>query len=657
MKKRILMRVILLVLVISLSALLAGCGHQHAYGSWKTETEPNCTTSGIKVRVCECGEKETEILPAKGHIDGAWVTDIEATCTESGSRHLTCTVCAETTKTEPIAAKGHTEGEWVTDAEATCTGYGNSHLTCSVCAETIMSATIGPKGHTVGEWITHTEANCTESGKRYLVCSDCSETIKVETIAAKGHKDGKWIVDENATCTENGSRHQLCSVCSETIKTESIAAKGHKDGKWIVDKNATCSAAGSKHQVCSVCNATLKTESIPATGKHDYSGKTTTEPSCASSGVKTFTCSGCGNSYTETIPCKTYSATEIYENHLVSVGEVTTYDMLGNIYSIGTCFVYSSDGKLITNYHVIENAFSATVTLGNTQYQVQQVLAYDKTIDLAVLKISANNLLPVKLCEQNHKVGQAVYTLGSAQGLTATFSDGMITYSNRNINGVSYIQHDAPISAGNSGGPLINKYGEVIGINTWTVKESQNLNFAICVSELRKLNYGTPLTMAQLYLKESNAFTRLKNYIVKNGTYYTADNCYALVTGIDYSDNDDTEFERRAYYYPESDIITLDMLIDGGSAWAYFEIDNTLSGVYHWEYFDEYDHEMYGTLYAATYDDNTLLEYSDHNLPNASLRDTIRRLSSLLISSICFKIDSDFFTIFVFAKDLQFFLY
>ena len=76
--------------------------------------------------------------------------------------------------------------------------------------------------------------------------------------------------------------------------------------------------------------------------------------------------------------------------------------------------------------------------------------------------------------------------------LVLTFSSGLISAAPRTIDGVKYVQHEAPISTGNSGGPLINKYGEVIGINTMYVNNAQNLNFAIHLSELDNLDYSTP---------------------------------------------------------------------------------------------------------------------------------------------------------------------
>ena len=468
------------------------------------------------------------------------------------------------------------------------------------------------------------------------------------------HDFDDWEIEKEPSCTEDGLQVRVCLDC-DYEKTKKIPATGHQEGEWITDREATCTVDGSKHQVCSLCSETIKTETLPAVGSHDYSEKITAEASCISDGTITFTCSRCNDSYIEPFPAQIYTATELYELYKNSVGEIITYDKSGSELALGTGFVYTDDGRIITNYHVIEYAYSAAITINGTRYQIQQVLAYDKDIDLAVLKVSAQNLSPVKLCDLSHSVGEVVYALGSSKGLTATFSDGIITYADRYLDGVRYTQHDAPISSGNSGGPLINKYGEVIGINTWTVRESQNLNFAICTSELDNLRYSSPLTMAQFYEKECDIFTRLKNYIISKGSFDSSDNAYRMVIGSTLSDQG-REYTRLAYYYPSEDIITLDLAVDEGAYWVYFEIDNLVDGIYHWEYFDENDYSMYGTLYAATYDEDTWLGYSYCNVPSA-LTESVRDLASSMVHGLCFAIDSDLSAISITAKDLGFVRY
>ena len=439
---------------------------------------------------------------------------------------------------------------------------------------------------------------------------------------------------EAATCTTP----KTCSLCQKT----SGVAKGHS---W---ENATCIAP----KTCSTCQ-----ETSGAVLGHNYAETITVSATCQGSGTKKFACSNCTNSYTESYELQAYDATTIHDMCAKSVCEITTYDKSGSALALGSGFVYSSDGNIVTNFHVIEGAYSIKIALNGSTYTAQYVLAYDKNIDIAVLKINATNLKSVKICDKPHKVGQEVYAFGSSKGLTATFSRGIITYSNREMDGVVYTQHDAAISSGNSGGPLINQFGEVIGINTLTIKDSQNLNFAINISELSNLNYGTKLTVSQFYEKECDMFLKLKNYIVENGTYKTSStgNYYILTLGYFYSSDYSYKYTRYAYYYVTKDYITLDFSSSGGP-YVYFEITEP-DGIYNWTYFDEYDYVMKGILYANTYNSNSLLGYNYNNISSSSLRTTIRELASTYMSALLSYIDKDFKAAGVTAGDLGFYYY
>jgi hypothetical protein len=208
MKKQSSNLLLLMSVIATLLCLLTACEHEHSFGEWTVEQNATCTENGNKVRFCECGVKQSEIIYANGHVAGEWIIDTEATCTESGSKHQVCSVCAETVKTVSISPKGHASGEWVIDAEATCTESGSKHQVCSVCAETVKTVSISPKGHASGEWVIDAEATCTESGSKHQVCSVCAETI-TEIIYAKGHK---WT---DATC----SAPSMCSICGLTQGT------------------------------------------------------------------------------------------------------------------------------------------------------------------------------------------------------------------------------------------------------------------------------------------------------------------------------------------------------------------------------------------------------------------------------------------------------
>ena len=427
-----------------------------------------------------------------------------------------------------------------------------------------------------------------------------------------------------------------CVECGETAG----APLGHN---WV---DATCEAP----KTCKTCNTT-EGEKL----NHSYEEAVTKLPACDENGIKTFTCSQCQHSYNEDLFADVYDATAIYTLYENSLGEIITYDKSGNELALGTCFVYSADGKLVTNYHVIDGAYSAKVTIAGNTYDIQYVLAYDKNIDLAVLKVNASGLQPSAICEKVHATGSAVYAFGSSRGLTYTRSQGIITHANRVMDGVAYVQHDAAISGGNSGGPLINQYGEVIGINTMTVKDSQNLNFAVSVTELHNLNYGSQLTMREFYDKECNPYLRLKNYIMDNGKYYSSDGgYYRLQLGYTYSSDGKYKYSRYAYYYVSDGDITLDMVVNDGEYWLYITIDGEADGVYAWYYFDDDDYEMGGTLYAETFAKNTLLGYSYNNINYTSIRNSVRELASSMMYLLAMYIDSDGAAIGITAQDLGF---
>ncbi len=390
---------------------------------------------------------------------------------------------------------------------------------------------------------------------------------------------------------------------------------------------------------------------------HQYDEGVITELAfCDQPGTKKYTCVSCGHEYEMSYTLPVYTASELYEQSVKYVGEIITYDRSGYEYALGTGIVISSDGVIVTNYHVIEGAYSAKITIGELTYTVKSVLAYDAAIDLAVLKINASGLDYANVCKKAVSVGDTVYAIGSSRGMTNTYSQGIITYANRVVENVAYVQHDASIAQGNSGGPLINAYGEVIGINTWMMADSQNLNFAIFTTELDNLVYQEPLTLAELYRQEDNAFAELVAYIQTYGTYESDGEYYRLELGEEYSSDYTSVYSRYAFYYPGDHIVTLDFLIDYGDNWVYFEIDEALDGTYYWEYFDD-NCEMSGTLYAETYSEDCLLGYGYDTVGSSEEREYIRELASVMIDVLCSYISDDFAPIGVTAEDLLFYYY
>jgi len=198
---------------------------------------------------------------------------------------------------------------------------------------------------------------------------------------------------------------------------------------------------------------------------------------------------------------------QIYAAASISTVELSTYDSKMEKIATGTGFFISNDGKIATNYHVIEDAYYIFVTLqsGLTK-NIHTVVGYDEELDIAILQMNYHNSPYLSISTREIVTGATVYTLGSPFGFTLTFSEGIISNAYRTIDFVNYIQITAPISPGNSGGPLLNVYGEVIGINTLQISIGQNLNFSINISHLIGIDTSNPITVQQFY-EETVYFT------------------------------------------------------------------------------------------------------------------------------------------------------
>jgi serine protease Do len=162
--------------------------------------------------------------------------------------------------------------------------------------------------------------------------------------------------------------------------------------------------------------------------------------------------------------------------------------------SLGSGFIVSNDGYILTNAHVVDGANVVTVKLTDKREFRAKVVGADKQSDVAVLKIDASNLPTVKIGDPNQsKVGQWVVAIGSPYGFDNTVTSGIISAKSRSLpneNYTPFIQTDVPVNPGNSGGPLFNLQGEVIGINSMIYSQTggfQGLSFAIPINEAIKV--------------------------------------------------------------------------------------------------------------------------------------------------------------------------
>jgi S1-C subfamily serine protease len=194
----------------------------------------------------------------------------------------------------------------------------------------------------------------------------------------------------------------------------------------------------------------------------------------------------------------------VYKRVLPSVVNVTSTQLSFDFFygvepqqGQGSGFVLTKDGRILTNYHVIENAQRVEVTLSDKHRYPAQIILQDPSHDIALLQIDAKNLTPAVLSESRDlQVGQNVYAIGNPFGLNGTMTTGIISSIRtvREPGGTlidNAIQTDAAINPGNSGGPLLNSRGEVIGMNTLIATngapQSSGIGFAIPVDTLRAI--------------------------------------------------------------------------------------------------------------------------------------------------------------------------
>jgi Do/DeqQ family serine protease len=163
---------------------------------------------------------------------------------------------------------------------------------------------------------------------------------------------------------------------------------------------------------------------------------------------------------------------------------------------VGSGFITSADGQIITNAHVVAGADEVQVTLTDGRSFTGRVMGADEVTDVAVIKIEATDLPTVAISDSDQlQTGEWAIAIGNPLGLDSTVTAGIISATGRSSREVGvpdkrvdFIQTDAAINPGNSGGPLLNLNGEVIGVNTAIIQGAQGIGFAIPINTVQRIS-------------------------------------------------------------------------------------------------------------------------------------------------------------------------
>lgn len=186
------------------------------------------------------------------------------------------------------------------------------------------------------------------------------------------------------------------------------------------------------------------------------------------------------------------SAEDIYKLASPATVEICVETEYG--ITTGTGFFDDSEGTIITNFHVLDGATSGSVYLSNGErYQILRLIGFDRYLDIAIIQINYRSEHTLQKRVDLLQTGETVYALGSSLGLADSFSQGIISANQRELNEQIFIQTTAPISHGNSGGPLIDEFGKVVGITTAGIESGQNLNLAVPIANVNKIDTDHPV--------------------------------------------------------------------------------------------------------------------------------------------------------------------
>lgn len=217
------------------------------------------------------------------------------------------------------------------------------------------------------------------------------------------------------------------------------------------------------------------------------------------------------------------SAEQVYAKCSPAVFYIEVKNEYNITFAMGSGFFINDKGLAVTNYHVIEGASSAVIQTSDSKetFEILGIYDYDIENDWAIIQVDCKNNKYLEIGDTSTVVGAAtIYTIGSPLGLQNTISQGLISNPERMLGNTKYIQISAAISNGNSGGALLNKYGEVIGITSAGIDYGQNLNLAIPMTALSDYDTQTLISLNDFIKQRKNdAYYALRQFVDANGEF------------------------------------------------------------------------------------------------------------------------------------------
>lgn len=203
-----------------------------------------------------------------------------------------------------------------------------------------------------------------------------------------------------------------------------------------------------------------------------------------------------------------FETEEIYN----SVFVIHSGQSLGSGFAVGKNYI-------VTNAHVIDDVENVKVESYNGEIQDGTIVSIDNSLDIAVIGISGASFVPLEIADlQKISVGDNVYAIGAPNSLAYTLTKGIVSSKDRAAGGQKYIQTDAAINSGNSGGPLLNDDGAVVGVNSYKLSHSEGIGLAIPISTVVSFLENKKINVNDNYTESKNDNQPESQYINEKST-------------------------------------------------------------------------------------------------------------------------------------------